>query len=299
MARGGPICLGTLLLTVITLCASAATAKRVLILDPFEREVAPFSAVASTFRITLTRDLGEPMDIYEVPLDLARFGESEGEAPLVEFLEGRLKSRPMDLVVLIGSAGVQFAGRHRERLFPETPILVLAAQARAVPPDFPGTNDTLVTQKVNIPGMVEDILQLQPQTTNIVVVFGASAVEKFWVNECKREFQPFTNQVGFTWLNDLSLEQILQRCAALPPRSFILHVLFTVDAAGVPCEKNEALRRLHQVANAPIFSYYSSELGLGTIGGRLFQDTELGAKAARTAVRILRVKTRGLSPHRC
>ena len=66
----------------------------------------------------------------------------------------------------------------------------------------------LVTPKVNLRGMVEDILQVQPQTTNIVVVFGASALERFWVNEFHRELQPFTNRVGFTWLNDLSWERV-------------------------------------------------------------------------------------------
>ena len=65
-------------------------------------------------------------------------------------------------------------------------------------------------------------------------------------------------------------------------------MLFIVDAAGVPCERNEVLRRLHEVANAPVFGYYTSEFGLGSIGGRLFQDTEVGAQAAHTAVRILR-----------
>jgi hypothetical protein len=80
----------------------------------------------------------------------------------------------------------------------------------------------------------------------------------------------------------------LDRCAQLPPRSFILHGLFVVDAAGVPCERNEALRRLHETANAPVFAYFASELGLGATGGRLFQDVEVGAQAAGAASRILR-----------
>ena len=74
----------------------------------------------------------------------------------------------------------------------------------------------------------------------------------------------------------------------MPPNSFILHLLFIVDADGVPFEKNDVLRRLHQVANAPIFGYYASEFGLGIIGGRLYQDFEVGAQGARTAIRILR-----------
>jgi PAS domain S-box-containing protein len=288
MTRRSGACVGLLLLLLSPLCASAAGPKRVLILDPYERDVAPFSTVASAFRSALARDLGEPVEFYEIPLDLARFAGPEGEGPLVAFLEGRIKSHPVDLVVPIGGMGLQFAARNRERLFPDTPILVVSGDPRLIPPDFLRTNANVVTQKVNLSGMIEDILQLQPQTTNIVVVFGASALENFWVSECRREFQSFTNRVGFTWLNGLSLDEIAKRCAALPPRSFILHGLFVVDGAGIPFEQNAALRRLHQVANAPLFAYFASELGLGPIGGRLYPDSEIGAQSARTAIRILR-----------
>jgi len=296
MTRLSGACVGLLLLTFIMPCASAAGPKRVLILDPFGRDVAPFSDVISTFRFTLARELGEPVDIYDLPLDLARFAEPEGEGPLVAFLEGRITRHPVDLVVPIGGAGVQFAARHRERLFPDKPVLVLGPDPRFVPPGFLRTNATLVTQKVNLRGMIEDILQMQPETTHIAVVFGASALERRWVDECRREFQSFTNRVEFTWLNGLSLEQVLERCAALPPRSFILHGLFVVDAGGVPCEQNEALRRLHQIANAPLFGYFDSEFGLGPIGGRLYQGSEVGAQGARTAIRILRGERPGSIP---
>jgi PAS domain S-box-containing protein len=153
-----------------------------------------------------------------------------------------------------------------------------------------------VTQGANLPGIVEDILQMQPQTANIVVVFGASALENFWVSECRREFRFFTNRVAFTWITGLSLPQTLERCAVLPPHSFILHGMFVVDAAGLSCEKNEALRRLHECANAPLFGYFASEFGRGPIGGRLYQDSEVGAQGARTAIRILRGERPGNIP---
>ena len=281
------VCLGMILLTLATFDASAAGPKRVLILTPFGRDVAPFSAVVSSFRTTLARELGEPVDFYEVPLDLARVSGAQGEAPLVSFLQDRLKNQPVDLVATVGSSGVQFAARHREELFPNSPVLVIGADPRMLPPGFMQTNATLVTAKVNLPEMVEDILQMQPQTTNIVVVFGTSAVETFWVRECRHEFQSFTNRVGFTWLDHLALGQLLERCAALPPRSFILNPLFVVDAAGVPNEKNEELHQLHEVANAPIFGLFESEFGLGPVGGRLYPDVEVGNQGARTAIRIL------------
>src|SRR5512137_2991698 len=108
MTRWSGACIGLALLNLAALSASAATPKRVLILDPFGRDVAPFSAAVSSFRTTLAREYGERVDIYELPLELARLGEVEGEGPLVTFLEGQVKAHPVDLVVAIGGPGAQF-----------------------------------------------------------------------------------------------------------------------------------------------------------------------------------------------
>ena len=120
MSRWGRVCLGTLL-PLATLCASAVSPKRILIVDPFAGDVAPFSTVQSAFRTTLARELGEPVEFYEVPLDLARFSAAEGEGPLLTFLESRIKTRPMDLVVPIGGPGGQFVERHRDCLLYTSP----------------------------------------------------------------------------------------------------------------------------------------------------------------------------------
>ena len=48
---------------------------------------------------------------------------------------------------------------------------------------------------------------------------------------------------------------MLKRVAALPPRSVILFIYLSVDAAGVSHEGENVVNRLHAVANAPIFSW--------------------------------------------
>lgn len=279
---------GLLLLTLATLCAAATTPKRVLILDSFGRDVAPFGAAVSAFRTTLAREFGEPVDMYEASFDAARFATPEGEGPLIEFLKSRFEGRPLDLVVPVGAPAVKLAAQHRERLFPDTPILFTGVEPRRLRPEWLRTNATLVTQKANLAGMIEDILQLRPDTTHIAVVLGASPLEKFWAGECQREFQAFTPRVDFIWLNDLSLEQMREQVRALPPHSFILVGMLIIDAAGVPYDNNEALKALRAVANAPLFGYFASQFGLGTIGGRLYQDAEVGVRAARIAIRLLR-----------
>jgi signal transduction histidine kinase len=74
----------------------------------------------------------------------------------------------------------------------------------------------------------------------------------------------------------------------LPRRSFILLALLIRDAAGVTHNEDEALQRLHAVANAPINGLFHHQLGLGIVGGRLYQAEVQGAESARIALRILR-----------
>lgn len=280
--------LGTLVVSLAVIAASAATPKRVLILNPHGRDVEPFSSAVSAFRSTLSGELGAPVDFYEIPLDLARFTSPDAEEPLVAFLEELITDVPMDLLVPVGGSGSQFADRHRSRLFPTAPVLLLTGDPRLIPSGFQESNTNIITQTADLHGMVEDILLLRPKTKRIAVVFGASPLENFWVNECRREFQPFEDRIEFIWLNELPLDEIIETCRSLPPDSFILHGLYVEDIAGISSEKNEAIRRLHESANAPLFGYFESELGLGIIGGQLYQNSKIGELGAHAAVRILR-----------
>src|SRR5205814_1912237 len=69
--------------------------------------------------------------------------------------------------------------------------------------------------------------------------------------------------------------------------SFILFMLLMGDAAGVTHYADEALQCIHAVASAPINSIFQHQLGLGIVGGRLYQAELEGIESARIAVRIL------------
>ena len=133
---------------------------------------------------------------------------------------------------------------------------------------------------------MENILRLLPKTTTIMVVLGNSPLEKFWLAEGKREFEPFTKRVNFIWTNDLPFDQVLKRAALLPPIGHPLR-LMVVDAQGVPHEEIQTMADLHAVADAPMFGLYDSQLGEGIVGGALVSVAAVARNAASAAVRIL------------
>jgi len=276
---------------VFVFCAATAFAaaepKRVLIVHSFGSVAPPFTTHSTAFEAELVKQLGNHVDLDEVSLDMARYAEPDMQEALVDYLEKRGDKWKPDLVVPIGGPAGIFVAKFRNRLFREIPILYCALDQRLLGPEAFDANTAFIGANYEVKGFAEDILQIAPDTKNIVVVIGATPLEQFWAKAFQKEFEPFTDRVNFIWLNDLPFDQMLERVKKLPPHSFIFFILFLRDAAGVTQNADEALQRLHAVANAPINSIFTSQMGLGIVGGHLYPSTEDGVKGAETAVRIL------------
>jgi PAS domain S-box-containing protein len=269
------------------LSAGAAEPKRVLVIHSFVSAAPPFTTHSTAFEAALTEQLGEPVDLDEVSLDMARYADSDVQEALVEYLGKRQAKWQADVVVPIGSPAGIFVARYRDRLFPGTPIVYTGMDRRRLPRDALQTNAAFVGDEVDVPGFVEDILQVAPGTTNIAVVLGATPLEQHWAGVFHRDFARFTNRVSFTFLNDLPFDQMLERVSKLPPRSFIFLTLLLRDVTGVTHNADEALKRIHAVANAPVNSIFQHQLGLGIVGGRLYQAELAGVETARVVISIL------------
>jgi PAS domain S-box-containing protein len=267
--------------------AVAEESKRVLIVHSFGNVSPPSTTRSIAFETELTKRYGQKVDLDEVSLDHARYGGIDMEEALVDYLQKRQARWQPDLVVPIGAPACQFVEQYRGRLFPQTPV-VYTGMGRSRLPDSVLTNAAYVGESINMPGLVEDIIQVAPDTTNIVCVIGASQIEQYWKVALQGDFAQFTNRVGFTWLNDLSFDQILERVQHLPPHSFILLSLLNRDATGVSHNSNEALKQIAEVANAPVNSVYEEQMGLGIVGGRLYRAASEGEESAQIAVRILK-----------
>jgi hypothetical protein len=241
------------------------------------------------FETELTKRMGsEKVYVDEVYLDHARYPETDMEEALVDYLEKRVAKWQPDLVVPIVSPACVFVAQHRERLFPQHAILYAGMDSAACRPALWRRTRRLWETGFDLPGFAEDMLQLAPDTTNIVCVIGASPVERYWRTEFQSEFARFTNRVSFTWLNDLPFDQMLERVKRLPPRSFVFVILMLRDAAGVAHDSEDVLKQIREAANAPVNSIFENQLGLGIVGGRLYSYQAEGVAAARIAFRILR-----------
>ena len=267
--------------------AEAAGPKRVLVVHSFGRDFSPYDAIVPVFRTELAQRLDAPVTFVEANLDFMRVANDEQARGFVEYLNARFDDGPPDVVVTLGGPAARFYLSHRAALFPATPAVLGGVEERFVRQVDLLPNDAVVGARMDIPKLVDNIEQLLPGTEFVAVVIGASSLERFWLDELKRELRPYEGRIRFEYLNDLSLVQMKERVAKLPARSAILYALLSVDAAGVPHERQDALATLHKAARAPIFGFYENELGNGVVGGPYWSVREHGMRLANATLHAL------------
>jgi len=293
MVRWGAIGVSAIVLFLATVGAAAADSKRILIVHSFGRDFKPWRDYATTIRMELDRQSPWPLDIHEHSLVTARSSDENPEVPFVEYLRALYERRPPDLIVSVGAPAAAFVQRYRARLFSATPMVLTAVEQRRVQYSVLAENDAVVAVSINYFAAIENILRVLPETKTVAVVVGTSPIEKFWREEIGREVKPLEDRVSFIWYDSLSFEDILKHAAALAPGSAIFWELMIVDAAGSVHEGDQALTRLHAVANAPIFSYDDSFFGRELVGGPMLSVLEGSRETAAVAMRILRGEKAG------
>ncbi|KYK48547.1 ATPase [Bradyrhizobium liaoningense] len=292
-SSGRAACLAACLVAFLVVVAAPATGadrsapKRILLLHSFGRDFRPWSEYALSIKAVLEQQAQWPLDVQEHTLLTARFNNPGPEEPFVNYLRSLYAGVPPDVVVSIGAPAARFAQKYRDQLFPDTPMVLTVVEERLVNRADLTDNDTVVSVQNNFTAAFHGILKVLPETKTIAVVIGASRLEKFWLDEIKRETAPFEGRVAFVWYNELSFDEILKRASVLPPHTVLFWGLMSVDGAGIVHESDLALRSLRAVANAPIFSYQEPFFNGYTVGGPMHSIGDTSKKTVEAVIRIL------------
>ncbi len=134
---------------------------------------------------------------------------------------------------------------------------------------------------------MDDILQVLPDTRQVFVVTGSGPIGQFWNPQLAKEFKRFEGRLTFIRSSDLTVPEILRRCASLPSHSAIIYITMGSDAQGGAYPDEQVLASLRATANAPIFAGQSTVFGHGIVGGSMIQIDELSRNTVDAAIRIL------------
>ena len=268
--------------------ASAATAVRqILLLQSFHRGSLPVDHFTVDFRVELDERLGRPVNIVQVAVGPAGLVAATEQAT-VDYIRALFaQSSPPDLIVTVAGPAAVFARKYRPQLFPDTPVLFASVDHRFLDDAPLGDNESAVPVTNDYPQLIDEILQLRPQTRQVFMIMGSGTLGRFWRRQLEEEFRRFRDRLTFVWSNDLSLAETLARCGSLPDDAAIVYLHFGSDAQGGAYADERVLKALQGKATAPLFAAHTALLGHGVVGGTLLNIDDLARSTADVASRLL------------
>jgi signal transduction histidine kinase len=263
-------------------------AHRILIVQSFGSDFAPYSDLASSFRSELAAALAAPATFLEVTIGTDPASDSLREDALVDYINALDAGRRIDLVVPVGGPASLFVVAQRERLSLTAPVLHAGANSRLVPAEKLGNRDAAVLSEFDPSIAVDNILAVLPDTERVAIVIGRTPLEHYWRSEIERDLRRFEDRLTLLWWDELPFSEVVRLAAELPPRSAILHTILMVDAAGTTHTHESVLETLHAHVRTPIFGLFDNQLGRGVVGGRMIPIAEIGHRSTAVAVAMLR-----------
>ncbi len=272
-------------------CAFSGKAQspvhQILILQSFDRGTLSIDYFTGNFHVDIEQRAGRPVNFIQIVVGPTGFVGAPEQA-IIDYIKATFADRPKpDLIVTTAGPAAVFAHKHRQELFPDTPLLFAAVDQRFLRAAPLGEHEAAVAVVNDFPRLIDEILQLLPQTRQVFMVMGSGQLGRFWRQQLEDEFKRFHERLTFTWSNDQSLSEMLHRAASLPKNSAIVYLSLATDAQGGAYSDEQVIADLHTAANAPLFATQSPFFGRGIVGGSLMSIDDLSHSAADAAVRIL------------
>jgi signal transduction histidine kinase len=238
-------------------------------------------------RARLAQEFGSHVDIHTEYVDTFRNAEEERLA-LHDFIQRKYVGKHFDIVIAIADQATTFLRRHADELFPGVPIVAWAGREEFAPAADAQPPMATVFVKSDLPGALEFILQLQPDTRQVFLVAGAAPRDQPLLQTARSRLARYEGRVGLTYLVGLPVEELRMRLSRLPAHSAILWLSVTADNAGQRLSNRGLLADMCTTANVPAYGLAASHLGTGIVGGLVADQAAMSVETADVAVRLLR-----------
>ncbi len=243
--------------------------------------------VDEIIRTTLERELGPRLDFYTEFLDASRWPEGETQAAVHDFLRRRYAQIKLSAIIAVARPAINFMRIYGDELFPGVPI-VAYGDSDALHDWEPGRPITGTLAKVDLSRTVELILRLQPGTREILVISGISDADRWRQSDARRQLDRLGKRVKLTYMDAGSVQDFVRTVAWVPDGTVILFLSMYQDSAGHKLLNDEVMSRIAREARVPVYNQTATHVGLGIVGGVVFDPEILGRETALLTLRLLR-----------
>ncbi len=231
-------------------------------------------------------------DLFFEFLDLKNVRDRESKRTLLNMIRKKYSRLYIDLIITVHQGALDLLLKEGKDILPEVPVLAWIPTGPSTPPmgfDAKQTGRRVlpVYARLDMKGTLERALDLFPQTRHVLFVSGAWKTERQITQEIKAIFSGFDDNLEFEYTDNLSMEEMLERAAHLPPHAIIIYYIVLRDKTGRNFLAEDVAKKVTKIANAPVFCVYKSLLVDGVVGGSVLGYESEGARIAGIAGTML------------
>jgi PAS domain S-box-containing protein len=291
------ICLSAVFLVAAGQGVAQEQTRRILIFTAYEPSYPAVNQLTQTITATIRNGSEGRVEFFYEFQENFRIPNSQYETEMVSYLKRKYEGQHLSLVLALGAPAIEFLLKHETALFPDVPKIYYfhdesEQTARNLWPHVTGVRANLEADRT-----LDIALTLLPDTQDVFVVGGSSSQDKFLLTEAQQQFRAYEERLRFTYLTDLTIDELKDKLAALPPKSVVVYVSFFVDKRGNAYSGPEGVSRVAPTANAPLFGISETYLGAGIVGGKLLDFQGLGKRTGELALQMMSpAKTEEITP---
>lgn len=274
-----------LLSSAVTPLHAAMPVPRILVLNSYNIGYDWWEDEMKGLRAGLAKPFPR-VEMFIEHLDTKKFHSKKHFPRMADLLEAKYAGRPLDVIIAMDNAALEFASQYRRRISPGTPLV------------FCGINDYepfMIAGQSRITGVAEFhdsvgtlglALQLHPATRGVVVIHDYTDTGLAMRRELEKSAQRYP-AVKLQFMEEMPLEDTVNKLKGLTPGNLVLMLSYTVEKGGRTFLQSEAARLVSSASPVPAYSVHAAQLGYGVVGGRMMEGQIQGQKAAELAVRVL------------
>lgn len=226
---------------------------RVLVLYPYDERIAATTAAGEALRSRLLEATAGKIDLFSEFLDLSRFPEAEHVARMARYMAEKYAAHRPDAKIVAAGFGNS------------------TAENIDLPDDVIGVFTTFDILKT-----AEMARKLQPNAHHLYIIGGSSEFDRRWLATARADLGEFSKSYETTYLEDLTIEEFIDRAAHVPADSIILALTIFRDRAGRNFIPREAIGKIAATASAPVYGPYQTYIDYGVVGGNTVTFDSLG-----------------------
>lgn len=234
----------------------------------------------------LQKNYASPIAFRQFNLKNRSGGDPASDALRAQLLLNQNMETPPDLVVAFGPPATTFWFKYKGPGFLNTPFIGVGSDFTLPRENFrPG--NAAIAVKYSFSNTLEDLLGLFPETSHILMVFGASDHEQRLASLAKLQLEEYAHTIDFEYTNKMNLPDLQNRLTGLSQDSAVFFCFLDSDVNGVLLDYYSGLEIVRAASSVPVFGAFDDQIGHGIVGGRLVQLERSGLAIAEAALEVL------------